>query len=99
MKSYAFVAALLTSAAFVPIDAHAGTAKAPVFAYVTNGDSRNVSVINSATNAVVGDIPVGNTPEGVAVTPDGRFAYVASFTDNPETSNERKDPRRQYYTP
>ncbi|MGH2889135.1 MAG: PKD domain-containing protein, partial [Solirubrobacteraceae bacterium] len=42
--------------------------------------NNTVSVIDTATNSVVGaPIPVGSTPHGVAITPDGRFAYVANF--------------------
>ena len=49
-------------------------------AYVTNQFDDTVSVINTATNAVVGSpIPVGAEPSGVAITPDGAFAYVTNF--------------------
>jgi YVTN family beta-propeller protein len=38
-----------------------------------------VSVIDTASNTVVGTpIPVGGEPEGVAVTPDGKHAYVTN---------------------
>src|SRR3989304_4607171 len=52
-------------------------AHAAPFAYVTNAGSGSVSVINTATNKVITTIPVGLTPEQVAVTPNGLFAYVA----------------------
>ena len=53
------------------------------FAYVANGASDNVSVIDVATNTVVGSpIPVGDTPLGIAITPDGTTAYVANFASN-----------------
>src|SRR2546427_770555 len=60
------------------------------FAYVTNVYSRNVSVIATATNTVVATIPLESLPQcspsffpgcvpiGVAITPDGAFAYVAT---------------------
>jgi YVTN family beta-propeller protein len=44
------------------------------FAYVTNQATNNVSVINTATNAIVATIPVGNNPVGLAITPNGAFA-------------------------
>ena len=45
------------------------------FAYVTNNVSNNVSVIDLATNTVVGSpIPVGSNPHGIAITPDGTTA-------------------------
>jgi YVTN family beta-propeller protein len=51
-------------------------------AYITNADSGTVSVINTATNTVVGSpITVGNLPQGVAVTPDGSKVYVANSND------------------
>jgi YVTN family beta-propeller protein len=42
-------------------------------AYITNSGDGTVSVINTATNTVVGSpITVGNLPQGVAVTPEAR---------------------------
>ena len=38
----------------------------------------NVSVINTATTQVVTTIPVGASPHGIAVTPDGSKVYVAN---------------------
>lgn len=55
-------------------------------AYVTNQGHNTVSVIDTATNAVIATVdvaPVGQSPAGVAVTPDGSKAYVANnITDN-----------------
>jgi YVTN family beta-propeller protein len=59
-------------------------------AYVTNHvstiDGSNfpasaVSVIDTASNTVVGTIPVGQFPNGMATTPDGTHAYVANQGD------------------
>jgi YVTN family beta-propeller protein len=36
-------------------------------------------VIRTSDNTVVATVAVGGTPEGVAVTPDGAFAYVVNF--------------------
>jgi len=59
----------------------ASPAEGAPFAYVTNHDSRTVSVIDTATNTVVATVPVGlGFPNGVAVTPDGKHAYVAIGT-------------------
>ena len=41
--------------------------------------SNTVSVIDTATNTVVATVPVGSVPAGVAVTPDGKHAYVTNF--------------------
>jgi len=52
------------------------------YVYVANYGSNNVSVINTATNTLVGTpIPVGNGPQGIAVTPDGTHAIVANFSN------------------
>jgi YVTN family beta-propeller protein len=50
--------------------------------YVTNVNSNTVSVIDTATNTVIATIPVGTTPQGVAVTPDGSKVYVANSDSN-----------------
>jgi YVTN family beta-propeller protein len=60
------------------------------FAYVTVGcftptiptlPFDYVSVINTATKTVVATVLVGNFPVGVAITPDGAFAYVTNGLD------------------
>jgi YVTN family beta-propeller protein len=53
-------------------------AKAAPLAYVTNRFSDTISVIATASNAVVATIPVGDLPVGVAITPNGKFAYVTN---------------------
>ena len=45
-------------------------------AYVTDIKGTAVSVINTSTNTLSTTIPVGNSPLGVAITPDGTYAYV-----------------------
>jgi YVTN family beta-propeller protein len=39
-------------------------------------------MIATASNTVVATVPVGTFPDGVAVTPDGKHAYVANFNSN-----------------
>ena len=48
------------------------------FAYVTISESNTVSVIDTATNTVVATIPMGAPANMVAVTPDGKHAYVST---------------------
>jgi YVTN family beta-propeller protein/autotransporter-associated beta strand protein len=48
------------------------------FAYVANGASNTVSVIDVASRTVVKTVNVGPIPLGIAFTPDGRYAYVPS---------------------
>jgi YVTN family beta-propeller protein len=53
------------------------------FAYVTNYNSHDVSVIDTSTNTeVLPRIPVGTSPVGVAIAPDGAFAYVTNSDIN-----------------
>ena len=49
-------------------------------AYVTNGISGTVSVINLKKLRLIKTITVGTEPRGCALTPNGRFLYVANHT-------------------
>ena len=50
--------------------------------YVTSQASNSVTVIDTASNAVVTTVAVGTTPSGVAVTPDGAHVYVSNQASN-----------------
>ena len=53
------------------------------FAYIANNIGNTVSVIDTATNAVVGlPIAMGGNPRAVAVNPAGSRVYVANSTGN-----------------
>ena len=60
-----------------------GAAWAAPFAYVPNHGSSTVSVIDTATRAVVGTVPTGpgSMPSGVAVDAQGARVYVTSPPD------------------
>ena len=49
------------------------------FAYIANSGVGNgtVSVINTANNSVVATIPLGQSPTGVAISPDGGKVYIS----------------------
>ncbi len=56
-----------------------------IFAYFASGSNINnfgkngtITVLNTATNTVVATIPVGASPLGVAISPDGSRVYVAN---------------------
>jgi YVTN family beta-propeller protein len=71
---------LVCVACLASLPAIASASPLTPFAYVTNANSltgNSVSVINTATNAVVATVPVGASPLGVATMPDGAFIYVA----------------------
>jgi YVTN family beta-propeller protein len=50
-------------------------------AYVTNGISGTVSVVNLRQQRVVATIEVGTEPRGCALTPNGTLLYVANHTE------------------
>src|SRR5512137_2588424 len=56
--------------------------QAAPFAYITNGLSDTVSVIDTARNVVVATVSVGSGPTGVAVNTSGTRVYVANLTSN-----------------
>ena len=51
------------------------------YAYIANSLSNNVSVIDLQTTKVTKTIPVGNTPDGVYVSPAGDRVYVTNLND------------------
>jgi YVTN family beta-propeller protein len=86
------VLAALWPAMAVVIGSSAQTAGAAPFAYVANSNpftvqSSTVSVIDTASSPpeIVAAIPVGRVPAGVAVTPNGKQAYVTNEFDSPGT--------------
>src|SRR5215831_3382169 len=75
--THSFFAALVGAIAIL-----GGAPSSAQNAYITNSGSNTVSVIDTATNTVVSTIPVGISPGGVAVTPDGSKVYVTNFLSN-----------------
>ena len=51
------------------------------FVWAVNPDLNNVTVIRTDTQSVVAKITVGKDPRSVALSPDGRYAYVANAAD------------------
>lgn len=56
--------------------------EAQVIAYVPNMGSGTLSVINTNTNSLVANVPVGINPIGISVSSDGSRAYVANNGSN-----------------
>src|SRR5262245_17072394 len=50
-------------------------------AYVTNGASSTVTVIDLVLGQAVGTVPTGTEPRGCALTPNGSLLYVANHTE------------------
>ncbi len=47
--------------------------------YVTNSNSTTITIIDIATNAVIGTITGFDGPSGMVITPDGKRAYVNNY--------------------
>ncbi|WPV01635.1 beta-propeller fold lactonase family protein [Mucilaginibacter sp. cycad4] len=52
------------------------------YAYIANSGDGTVSVINTASNAVVAIVPVGSGAVGVVATPNGKKVYVTDHYSN-----------------
>jgi len=63
--------------------------EAGVYVANTNGDI--VSVINTATNAVLDTITVDYGPQGITVSPDGTKVYVTSTSGTVSVINTATD--------
>jgi YVTN family beta-propeller protein len=46
--------------------------------YVSNEDAAGLSFVNPVQGNVLATVPTGKEPEGVTLTPDGKFVYVTS---------------------
>jgi YVTN family beta-propeller protein len=57
----------------------ASAAIAQPYVYVANLGANTVSVLDTGTRDVVETVPVGDNPDGVAVSPDGTRVYVTNF--------------------
>jgi YVTN family beta-propeller protein len=66
---------LMSAAILLMLISIAGAAP---FAYITNQNSNNITVIDTATNNIKANVTGLNYPIGVAVTPDGTKVYVAN---------------------
>jgi YVTN family beta-propeller protein len=58
--------------------------------YVANSAGDNVTVIDTASDRVSGNIKVSNNPHGIVPSPDKNFFYVSSETENVLDIVERK---------
>src|SRR5215813_10900698 len=49
----------------------------PPLVYVSNEESTEISLIDSSTDRLVGNIFVGKRPRGIKISPDGKSLFVA----------------------
>ena len=60
----------------------ASLAQAAPFAYVTNEKSGTISVIDTVSDTVVGEIRAGKKPRGAAFASDGKLLFVSDQPNN-----------------
>jgi YVTN family beta-propeller protein len=72
---------IFASTVALVLGAHCAAAYAQPFVLVTEKHSNGVTVIDAATNKVTATIGVDGSPSEIAVSPDGRVAYVANASD------------------
>jgi YVTN family beta-propeller protein len=66
------------SSPVVPSPVQAQAASSTELAYVTNNGDKTISIIDTATQTVIDTIFIGRYVEFIAVTPDGKEAYVGA---------------------
>src|SRR5687768_636195 len=54
----------------------------PPVAYVPNEGSGTISIVDTTTDTVTGEIRTGGKPRGLALSRDGRFIYVSDGPSN-----------------
>jgi YVTN family beta-propeller protein len=82
LKLVSGVAVRLAALALPTIGFGVGAAQAQINLYVTNENNNTVSVISTETNTISATIPVGSTPDGIAITPNRAFLYVVDLGAN-----------------
>jgi YVTN family beta-propeller protein len=74
--------AVLAAVVAVVASMAAASASAAQLGVIAEHGSDQVSLINTATNKRVGEpVPTGGEPTSIAITPDGKYAYVTDSED------------------
>jgi YVTN family beta-propeller protein len=79
MRCQWFAIRYLSVAGLLVLALKTASAEAQPFVYAVTQSTNSVSVIDVSTNTVCATDPVGNTPYGVAISPDGTLAYVTNL--------------------
>src|SRR5262249_9449290 len=58
--------------------------------YVSNEDSNDISIVDSATNTIAATVFVGKRPRGIRLAPDGKTLYVA-MSGSPKAPPNARD--------
>ncbi|WP_269494543.1 YVTN family beta-propeller repeat protein [Castellaniella sp. S9] len=62
--------------------AHVVTSPDGRYAYITNADANQLSVVDTQAGKLTAEIATGAYPHGLRLSPDGRELYVANVSDN-----------------
>ncbi len=73
---------MLRTAFFSALLIFSHTVFAEPFAYVSNAKSGSVSIIDTQTDEVVGEIKAAKKPRGAAISRDGKTLYVSDQPNN-----------------
>jgi YVTN family beta-propeller protein len=79
LATTAFLSLLILFSSPMSVGVAQSASSEATYAYITNGGSNTVSVIDTATNTVIATVNVGDRPQGVAVSPDGTAVYVTNY--------------------
>ncbi len=79
LATTAFLSLLILFSSPMSVGVAQSASSEATYAYITNGGSNTVSVIDTATNTVIATVNVGDRPQGVAVSPDGTVVYVTNY--------------------
>ena len=62
-----------------------------MYAYVANYGKGSLGVIDTATGKFIDNVTIGSFPNGISVTPDGRYIYVTvvSITKNTQPAKQQ----------
>ena len=50
--------------------------------YVSNEKGNSISIVDGDTLELVQEVPVGERPRGIALSPDGKFLYICASDDD-----------------
>jgi YVTN family beta-propeller protein/autotransporter-associated beta strand protein len=76
------VSRIFPAVALLLITSTAALAQVTSYAFVPNRFADTVTMIDTAAQAVVATVPVGDYPTATAISPDGRRVYVANRGDD-----------------
>ena len=75
-----------------PLLALGGAAEARTI-YVSNEKGNTISIVDGDTLELVQEVPVGERPRGIVLSPDGKFLYICASDDDTVQIMDTATPR------